>query len=212
MALTTLKVTFSNGKSICFHNSIDTMLSILRGIDNTRFPFIDLESSGRRLITQKVEKEDIKYAVEIGGGWWYIHKFQNTEYKFRHLHRINAILNLGLKIEIVSYEEKTDHKFVESKKRPKKNLIVRFIDSEIIEGASCTETIKRFAKKVGVEEIARKNLTWHGNPVIKTFSEDNREKVGDFRFILAPKNVKETFGLLSHIARMLSYKCEVLVA
>lgn len=212
MALTTLKVTLSNGKSICFHNSIDTMLAILRGIDNTNFPHIDLASSGRRLITQKVEKEDLKYAIEIGGGWWYIHKFQNTEFKFRHLHRINTILNLGLKIEIVSYEEKTDYKFVESKKRPKKNLIVRFIDDEVIEGTSCADTIKRFAKKVGVEEIARKNLTWHGNPVIKTFSEDNREKLGDFRFILTPKNVKETFGLLSHIARMLSFKCEVLVA
>lgn len=212
MALTTLKVTFSNGKSICFHNSIDTMLSILRGIEKTRLPLIDLESSGRRLITQKVEKEDMKYAIEIGGGWWYIHKFQNTENKYRHLNRINTILNLGLKIKIVSYEEKTDYKYVENRKRPKKNLIVKFTDEEVIEGASCTDTIKQFAKKVGVEEIARKNLTWHGNPVIKTISEANREKLGDFRFILAPKNVKETFGLLSHIARMLSYKCEVLVA
>lgn len=85
------------------------------------------------------------------------------------------------------YEEKTDYKYVESKKCSKKNLIVRFIDEEIIEGASCADTIKRFTKKVGVEEIARKNITWHGNPIIKTFNEDNREKVGDFRFILSPK-------------------------
>lgn len=212
---TTLKVNFSNGKSICFRNSIDTFLAICRGIEPERFALITLEAKGRRLFTQNVADEDAPYAVEIRKGWFYIHKFQDTRSKFCHLYRIKEELKLGITIEVVDVSMASDYHFKVIRRKGGQQLKIRFRDNHTIEGLSCAETLIRFVKHIGVETVAGRDLHWHGNQLITT-SEDRsrRTKLGDFRWIITPTNTQETSELIKFIAIMTKNqdKCQVEVA
>lgn len=206
----TLKVKFSNGKSICYRNSIDTFMAFCRGIEPDRLGLITLEAKGRRLFTQNVAEEDAPYAVEIGKGWYYIHKFQSTDSKYLHLYQINDVLGLGLMIDIVSTTMASDYRFREVRRAPGKQLKVIFEESRIIEGLSCGETLSEFVKHIGVENITRRDLIWHGKPLITT-SEDRSKRIrlDDFRWIMFPTNSKETSEMIRFIAKMTGNKCEV---
>ena len=209
---TTLKVKFSNGKSICYRNSIDTFLAICRGIEADKFGLITLEARGRRLFTQNVAQEDAPYAVEICKGWYYIHKFQDTHSKFLQLYQIKEVLGLGIDIYTVPASEATDYRYREVKRNRMQQLKV-VLEDEIIEGLSCAETLSKFVKHIGVETIAGRNLIWHGNQLITTSPDNSRRiRVGDFRWILFPTNCKETSGLIRFIATMTRKNCEVEVA
>lgn len=210
---TTLKVTFSNGNSICYRNSIDTVMAVFRGIEPSRLGLITLQAKGRRLFTQNVAKEDEPYAIEIGKGWYYIHKFQDTNSKFLHLYQINEVLGLGLKIEVVSTKLASDYKYREVRRNPGQQLKVVFDNNSTIEGLSCAETLSQFVKYIGVENVARRDLIWHGKKLITTL-EDNSRRIllGDFRWIISPTNSKETSELIRFIATMTRNKCEVTAA
>ena len=210
---TTLKVTFTNGKSICYRNSIDTVMAVCRGIEPSRLNLITLEAKGRRLFTQNVAKEDISYAIEIGKGWFYIHKFQDTDSKYLHLYHINNVLGLGLTIEIVDSSTAFDFKFREIKRTPGQQIKVIFDDNRTIEGLSCAETLSQFVKYIGIENVARRDLIWHGKKLITTLEDNSRRiRLGDFRWIMSPKNSKETSELIRFIATMTRNKCDVTAA
>lgn len=210
---TTLKVTFTNGKSICYRNSIDTIMAVCRGIESSRLDQITLEARGRRLFTQNVAKEDVPYAMEIGKGWFYIHKFQDTDSKYIQLYQINKVLKLGLKIEIVPDKVASDYQFREVRRLPCQQLKVILNDDRTIEGLSCAETLSQFVKFIGIENVARRDLIWHGKPLITT-SQDKSKRIqlGDFRWIMSPTNSKETSELIRFIATMTRNKCDVIAA
>ena len=210
MASTTLKVTFLNGETICYRNSIDTMMAILRGIKPDRLDLISLEAKGRRLFTQSVCEEDSPYALEIGKGWFYVHKFVDTASKYYQLFQINKVLNLGLNIEIVPVTMASDYRFREVKRNPRKQLIISFGKDKTIEGLNCAETLSQFVKLIGVETVARKNLFWHKKPLLTTCRDKSKRiELEKFRWIIFPVNCQETSDLIRFISALTRFNCQV---
>lgn len=93
-----LRVTFPNGKVICYKNATSTMIAVLNEIGEEKFPSIKLELCHLPLLSREIYpryKKDMKPICE----GWYLNAQTNSDGKFLQLKAINDQLDLGLKIE-----------------------------------------------------------------------------------------------------------------
>lgn len=205
-----LKVIFPDGSALCYKNPIDTMLDVLKRIDPEQLAEIKLESKGRRLITKDLSPEDEKYKEDLGNGWWYINKFVNADNKFLQLKEIDRCLNLGLDISLGSDLEITDVKEKEKKKKSKKKLFITLPNDFVLYGDSSVDVFRRFIKASNLEEIARKNIEFRGQPLISTSNiNGKRYELAPYRWLLEPKSTKEAADMAFLVSRFCNIPCKI---
>lgn len=206
-----LKATFPNGKEFCYSNVTTTMIEVLKEIGSDKFPLITLEMCKLRLVSQEIYPRFKSYMKPICDGW-YLNGQSNTDTKYLQLRAINDSLQLGLTIDLGDDFEPQENPNKGTQTRPKDKLLVKFADGEYIANDSSLDTFLEAVWKIGINEIARKDIQWCGRSLITPYKENNRQvQVDTNRWINAPTTTKDRAKLLRVIALHLKLNLEITI-
>jgi len=205
----TMRVTFPNGKVICYKNATSTMIAVLNEIGEDKFSSIKLELCHLPLLSREIYpkyKKDMKPVCE----GWYLNTQSNSEGKYLQLKAINDQLNLGLKIELGTDFEVQDEPEKEKRTKSKDKLLIKMPDGEYIANNSTIDTFLEAVWQLGIEDIRKKDLSWGGNPLItKTKIANNQVQIDSDRWVIVPNTTKDKVKLLRVIGAMLHIKMDI---
>lgn len=204
-----LRVTFPNGKIICYKNATSTMIAVLNEIGEDKFPSINLVLCHLPLLSREIYpkyKKDMKPICE----GWYLNTQSSSDGKYLQLKAINDQLDLGLKIEIGTDFEAQNEPNKEKHTKSKDKLLVKMPDGEYIANNNTLETFLEAVWQLGIEDIRKKELFWGGKQLITTKrTTNNQVQVDSDRWITVPNTTKDKVKLLRVIAAMLHVKIEI---
>lgn len=204
-----LRVTFPNGKVICYKNATSTMIAVLNEIGEEKFPSIKLELCHLPLLSREIYpryKKDMKPICE----GWYLNAQTNSDGKFLQLKAINDQLDLGLKIETGTDFEKQEEPDKERRSKSKDKLLIKMPDGEYIANDSALDTFLEVVWQLGIEDIRKKDLSWGGNPLVTNKKiAKNQVQVDSNRWIIVPNTTKDKVKLLRVIGAMLHIKMDI---
>lgn len=204
-----LRVTFPNGKIICYKNATSTMIATLNKIGEDKFPLIKLELCHLPLLSREIYPKYKKDMKPICDGW-YLNAQSNSDSKFLQLKAINDQLDLGLKIELGDDFETQEEPEKEKRSKTKDKLLIKMPDGEYIANDSALETFLETVWQLGIDEIRKKELLWGGNPLItRTKIANNQVQVDNDRWIIVPNTTRDKVKLLRVIGAMLHIKMEI---
>ena len=204
-----LRVTFPNGKIICYKNATSTMIATLNKIGEDKFPLIKLELCHLPLLSREIYPKYKKDMKPICDGW-YLNAQSNSDSKFLQLKAINDQLDLGLKIELGDDFETQEEPEKEKRSKTKDKLLIKMPDGEYIANDSALETFLETVWQLGIDEIRKKELSWGGNPLItRTKIANNQVQVDSDRWIIVPNTTRDKVKLLRVIGAMLHVKMEI---
>lgn len=204
-----LKVTFPNGKEICYKNATATMIAALNMIGKNKFPLIKMELCHLPLLSREVYPKYKKDMKPICNGW-YLNAQSNSDSKFLQLKAINDQLGLGLKIELGEDFETQEEPYKGKRSKTKNKLLVKMPDGEYIANDSALDTFLETVWQLGIEEIRKKELSWGTNPLItRTKISNNQVQVDRDRWITVPNATRDKVKLLRVIGAMLHVKLEI---
>lgn len=204
-----LRVTFPNGKVICYNNATSTMIAVLNEIGEDRFSSIKLELCHLPLLSKEIYPKYQKDMKPICEGW-YLNAQSNSDTKFLQLKAINEQLELGLKIELGADFKTLEEPEKERKTRGRDKLLVKMPDGEFIANDSAVETFLEVIWNLGIEDIRKKDLSWSGNPLITSKKMVyNQVQIDNDRWIIVPNTTKEKVKLLRVIGAMLHVKMDI---
>lgn len=207
-----LKVVFPNGKEFCFSNVTTTMIEVLKEIGKERFPEITLEMCKLPLVSQEIYPNFKAYMKPICDGW-YLNGQSNTDTKYLQLRAINDLLQLGLTIELGEDFEPQQNPNKGTRTRSRDKLLVKFPDGEYIANDNSIDTFLEAVRKIGINEIARKDIQWCGRSLITPYKENNYQVQIDTNcWINAPGTTKDRAKLLRVIALHLKLNLEISVS
>lgn len=204
-----LRVTFPNGKVICYKNATSTMIAVLNEIGEEKFPSIKLELCHLPLLSREIYpryKKDMKPICE----GWYLNAQTNSDGKFLQLKAINDQLDLGLKIETGTDFETQEEPDKERRSKSKDKLLIKMPDGEYIANDSALDTFLEVVWQLGIEDIRKKDLSWGGNPLVTNKKiAKNQVQVDSNRWIIVPNTTKDKVKLLRVIGAMLHMKMDI---
>ena len=204
-----LRVTFPNGKVICYNNATSTMIAVLNEIGEDRFSSIKLDLCHLPLLSKEIYPKYQKDMKPICEGW-YLNAQSNSDTKFLQLKAINEQLELGLKIELGADFKTLEEPEKERKTRGRDKLLVKMPDGEFIANDSALETFLEVIWNLGIEDIRKKDLSWSGNPLITSKKMVyNQVQIDNDRWINVPNTTKEKVKLLRVIGAMLHVKMDI---
>lgn len=181
-----LRVTFPNGKVICYNNATSTMIAVLNEIGEDRFSSIKLDLCHLPLLSKEIYPKYQKDMKPICEGW-YQNAQSNSDTKFLQLKAINEQLELGLKIELGADFKTLEEPEKERKTRGRDKLLVKMPDGEFIANDSALETFLEVIWNLGIEDIRKKDLSWSGNPLITSKKMVyNQVQIDNDRWIIVP--------------------------
>lgn len=206
-----LQVKFPDGRTICYASATDTVVETLKEIGAERFPEITLEMSKMRIVSQEAYPRFKNYMKPICDGW-YFNSQSNNDTKYLQLRAISEALQLGLEIQLESGLEVTDKLDKEKSSKSKQKLKVCFPDGVCITGSSSAETFIESLRKIGIAEIARRDIEMSGRLFITAHKENNRQvNVDDRYWINMPVSTKERAKQLRIIALQMRINLEITV-
>lgn len=204
-----LRVTFPNGKVICYNNATSTMIAVLNEIGEDRFSSIKLDLCHLPLLSKEIYPKYQKDMKPICEGW-YLNAQSNSDTKFLQLKAINEQLELGLKIELGADFKTLEEPEKERKNRGRDKLLVKMPDGEFIANDGALETFLEVIWNLGIEDIRKKDLSWSGNPLITSKKMVyNQVQIDNDRWIIVPNTTKEKVKLLRVIGAMLHVKMDI---
>ena len=188
-----LRVTFPNGKVICYNNTTTTMIAVLIEIGSDRFSSINMNLCHLPLLSRTIYPKYTKWMKPICDGW-YLNTQSDSESKFMQLHSINEQLATGLIIEIGSDFDVYEPPAMEKKSRTKDKLQVTFPNGEYIADYNALNTylcvIKKTNYQVQIDEnrwVIVPNTTKDKAKVLRTISVMFQIKL-DITCFSTPKN------------------------
>lgn len=204
-----LRVTFPNGKVICYKNATSTMIAVLNEIGEEKFPSIKLELCHLPLLSREVYPRYKKDMKPICDGW-YLNAQTNSDGKFLQLKAINDQLGLGLKIETGTDFQTQEEPDKERRSKSKDKLLIKMPDGEYVANDSALDTFLEVVWRLGIEDIRKKDLSWGGNPLVTNQKiAKNQVQVDSNRWIIVPNTTKDKVKLLRVIGAMLHIKMEI---
>ena len=94
-----LRVTFPNGKVLCYKSTTDTMIATMQELGDDVIANIKLQSCHLPLLSKEIYPKYKEWMKPVCNGW-YLNTQSNSDTKFLQLNAINEQLSLGLKIEL----------------------------------------------------------------------------------------------------------------
>ncbi|WP_297067058.1 hypothetical protein [uncultured Duncaniella sp.] len=206
-----IRVTFPDGKVICYGNVTDTFIAVLREIGSERFPDIKLELCHLPMLTREVYPRYKEWIKPVCDGW-YFNAQSNTDQKYIQLRSISDSLNLGLNVEIGEDFEKQDNPNKACGTKSRGKLMVRFSDGEYIANQNTLDTFLECLWKMGIDDIMRKGIEWGGKPLITSYKVSNRQvQVDTNRWAIIPNTTKDKAKLLRVLAVHLRFNIEITI-
>lgn len=204
-----LRVTFSDGKTLCYKSATVTFMETLRIIGIERLQMINLEVSHLPLISQELYPQLEDYQKPLVRGW-YVTTMSDTEQKYRQLLSIKAQLGLDLIVEMGSDLETDNTKFFQKSHKAKESLLVKLPNGEYIGGESPKETFIETLRLIGFEALAKRKIEISGKPLISaTCQFKGQIEVESNRWLYVPGLTKDKVKCLKVIGAFMSIKLEI---
>lgn len=204
-----IRVTFPNGKVICYKSATDTMVATLQELGDDIISEINMELCHLPLLSKEVYPKYKEWMKPVCDGW-YINTQSNSDSKFLQLKAINEQLALGLTVELGDDFEAQENPNKEKRSKSRDKLLVRFPDGQYFANNSTLDTFLEVVWEIGIDEIKRKELSWGGNPLVTSSKMfNNQVQVDEQRWIIVPNTTKDKIKLLRVIGAMFHLKMEI---
>lgn len=204
-----LRVTFPNGKVLCYKSTTDTMIATIQELGDDVIANIKLQSCHLPLLSKEIYPRYKEWMKPVCNGW-YLNTQSNSDTKFLQLNAINEQLSLGLKIELGEDFIAQDNPNKEKRTRTKGEILVKLPDGQCFANNSITNTFLELIREIGIDKIKQKELTWCGKPLITTSKMFNGQvRIDNERWIIVPNTTKDKVKLLRVIGAMLRINMEI---
>lgn len=204
-----LRVTFPNGKVLCYKSTTHTMIATMQELDDGVIANIKLQSCHLPLLSKEIYPKYKEWMKPVCNGW-YLNIQSNSDTKFLQLNAINELLSLGLKIELGEDFVAQDNPNKEKRTRTKGEILVKLPDGQCFANNSITNTFLEVIREIGIDKIKQKELTWCGKPLITTSKMFNGQvRIDNERWIIVPNTTKDKVKLLRVIGAMLRINMEI---
>ena len=204
-----LRVTFPNGKVLCYKSTTDTMIATMQELGDDVIANIKLQSCHLPLLSKEIYPRYKEWMKPVCNGW-YLNTQSNSNTKFLQLNAINEQLSLGLKIELGEDFIAQDNPNKEKRTRTKGEILVKLPDGQCFANNSITNTFLELIREIGIDKIKQKELTWCGKPLITTSKMFNGQvRIDNERWIIVPNTTKDKVKLLRVIGAMLRINMEI---
>lgn len=204
-----LRVTFPNGKVLCYKSTTDTMIATMQELGDDVIANIKLQSCHLPLLSKEIYPRYKEWMKPVCNGW-YLNTQSNSDTKFLQLNAINEQLSLGLKIELREDFVAQDNPNKEKRTRTKGEILVKLPDGQCFANNSITNTFLEVIREIGIDKIKQKELTWCGKPLITTSKMFNGQvQIDNERWIIVPNTTKDKVKLLRVIGAMLRINMEI---
>ena len=204
-----LRVTFPNGKVLCYKSTTDTMIATMQELGDGVIANIKLLSCHLPLLSKEIYPKYKEWMKPVCNGW-YLNTQSNSDTKFLQLNAINEQLSLGLKIELGEDFIAQDSPNKEKRTRTKGEILVKLPDGQCFANNSITNTFLELIREIGIDKIKQKELTWCGKPLITTSKMFNGQvQIDNERWIIVPNTTKDKVKLLRVIGAMLRINMEI---
>lgn len=204
-----LRVTFPNGKVLCYKSTTDTMIATMQELGDGVIANIKLQSCHLPLLSKEIYPKYKEWMKPVCNGW-YLNTQSNSDTKFLQLNAINEQLSLGLKIELREDFVAQDNPNKEKRTRTKGEILVKLPDGQCFANNSITNTFLEVIREIGIDKIKQKELTWCGKPLITTSKMFNGQvRIDNERWIIVPNTTKDKVKLLRVIGAMLRINTEI---
>ena len=204
-----LRVTFPNGKVLCYKSTTDTMIATMQELGDGVIANIKLQSCHLPLLSKEIYPRYKEWMKPVCNGW-YLNTQSNSDTKFLQLNAINEQLSLGLKIELGEDFVAQDNPNKEKRTRTKGEILVKLPDGQCFANNSITNTFLELIREIGIDKIKQKELTWCGKPLITTSKMFNGQvRIDNERWIIVPNTTKDKVKLLRVIGAMLRINMEI---
>lgn len=204
-----LRVTFPNGKVLCYKSTTDTMIATMQALGDDVIANIKLQSCHLPLLSKEIYPRYKEWMKPVCNGW-YLNTQSNSDTKFLQLNAINEQLSLGLKIELGEDFIAQDNPNKEKRTRTKGEILVKLPDGQCFANNSITNTFLELIREIGIDKIKQKELTWCGKPLITTSKMFNGQvRIDNERWIIVPNTTKDKVKLLRVIGAMLRINMEI---
>lgn len=205
-----LRVTFPNGKVLCYKSATMTFVEALQAMGTERFHDVKLENCHLPLISQEIYPRFKEWMKPIGEGW-YVNVQSDSDQKYMQLVSIKQQLGLDWKIEVGSDFTPSDDKVSQRKKREAQKLKVKFQDGTCICDANPVDTFVHAIEKIGVETLMRKGAQYSGKPLITPIKQYNGQiEIGDKRWLMIPPQTKDKLKTLKIISAAMRLNLEII--
>ena len=205
-----LRVTFPDGKVLCYKSATMTFVEVLQTIGAERLQEVKLESCHLPLISQEVYPRFKEWMKPIGEGW-YVNTQSDSDQKYMQLVSIKQQLGLDWKIEVGSDFTPSDDKVPQRKKREAQRLMVKFLDGTYICDANPVDTFVHAIEKIGAETLMRKGTQYSGKPLITPIKQYNGQiEIGDKRWLMIPPQTKDKLKTLKIISATMHLNLEII--
>lgn len=204
-----LRVTFPNGKVLCYKSTTDTMIATMQELGDGVIANIKLLSCHLPLLSKEIYPKYKEWMKPVCNGW-YLNTQSNSDTKFLQLNAINEQLSLGLKIELREDFVAQDNPNKEKRTRTKGEILVKLPDGQCFANNSITNTFLEVIREIGIDKIKQKELTWCGKPLITTSKMFNGQvQIDNERWFIVPNTTKDKVKLLRVIGAMLRINIEI---
>ena len=204
-----LRVTFPNGKVLCYKNTTETMIATMQELGVDIMSKVKLELCHLPLLSKEIHPKYKEWMKPVCDGW-YLNTQSNSDTKFLQLNAINEQLSLGLKIELGEDFVAQDNPNKEKRTRTKGEILVKLPDGQCFANNSITNTFLEVIREIGIDKIKQKELTWCGKPLITTSKMFNGQvQIDNERWIIVPNTTKDKVKLLRVIGAMLRINMEI---
>ena len=204
-----LRVTFPNGKVLCYKSTTDTMIATMQELGDGVIANIKLLSCHLPLLSKEIYPKYKEWMKPVCNGWS-LNTQSNSDTKFLQLNAINEQLSLGLKIELGEDFVAQDNPNKEKRTRTKGEILVKLPDGQCFANNSITNTFLEVIREIGIDKIKQKELTWCGKPLITTSKMFNGQvQIDNVRWIIVPNTTKDKVKLLRVIGAMLRINIEI---
>ena len=204
-----LRVTFPNGKVLCYKSTTDTMIATMQELGDGVIANIKLQSCHLPLLSKEIYPKYKEWMKPVCNGW-YLNTQSNSDTKFLQLNAINEQLSLGLKIELGEDFIAQDNPNKEKRTRTKGEILVKLPDGQCFANNSITNTFLELIREIGIDKIKQKELTRCGKPLITTSKMFNGQvRIDNERWIIVPNTTKDKVKLLRVIGAMLRINMEI---
>ena len=204
-----LRVTFPDGKVLCYKSATMTFVEALQMIETDRLREVKLESYHLPLISQEIYPRFKDWMKPIKDGW-YVNAQSDSDQKYMQLVSIVKQLGLDWKVEVGSDFTPSNDKVPQRKKRETQQLMVKFTDGTYICDANPVDTFRRTIERIGVEKLMRNGTQYSGKPLITTTKQYNGQiEIDDKRWLTIPPQTRDKFRILKIISATMRLNLEI---
>lgn len=204
-----LRVTFPDGKSICYKSATVTFIETLRIIGIEMLQQVNLEVSHLPLISQELYPQLDGYQKPLVRGW-YVTIMSDTNQKYRQLLSIKTQLGIEMDVEMGSDLETDTTKFFQKKGKCKENMLVKFPDGTYTAGGSPKDTYIEAIRKIGVDALVKRKIELSGKILITSIPQyKGQVEVEENRWLYIPGLTKDKVKCLKVIGAYMNINFEI---